>query len=194
MKNASIISPISVRVFIKKFVTSIAFLALIALSVPQGAFAQVATDTPTDTVTTPTDPVLDTTVTNPDQTVTDTATDTATDTPPVTDSTSTQDRSAQIQTQVSEQATCTLVSDTSTLQNNQPSVLVSPIHSLWTAVLNGASWIWGENPNGDPVNGSTETFTKTFALTSIPTSASIVIAADNSYSATVNGHAIGSDS
>lgn len=188
------LNPSHVLLLAKKALTSLAFLSLIALSVPQGAFAQVATDTaPTDTVTTTTDTPPDTTVTppadttiTPDETVTDTSSQTdstTTDTPPLT-------RAAE----VAVQPICTLVSDTSTMQNSQPSVLVSPIHAAWTAILNGASWIWGENPNGDPVNGSTETFTKTFTLSSIPTSASITIAADNSYSATVNGNAIGSDS
>jgi hypothetical protein len=86
---------------------------------------------------------------------------------------------------------CTFVSDSATLQNGNPSVPVSPIHSAWTAVIGGLSqWIWGENPIADPVNATSETFTRTFSLSG-GTRATLDIAADNSYSVSVNGHAQG---
>ena len=83
---------------------------------------------------------------------------------------------------------CVISSDTSTLYNDQPSVLVTPLHALWTAVIQGASWIWGENPISDAVNEKTETFTKTFYLSNVPTSATMEIASDNSYEIAVGQH------
>ena len=90
---------------------------------------------------------------------------------------------------------CTLVSDTGTLANtgqgvgHQPSVLVSTINPAWTALLDGASWIWGEDPitQYDAVHGKTEVFTKSFHLDAVPSDATLTIAADNEYTVLVNG-------
>ena len=96
---------------------------------------------------------------------------------------------------------CTVVSDTGTLVNtghgtgHQPAVLVDPVNVAWTTILDGASWIWGENPTADPVNGATETFTKTFHLSAAPTAdATLTLAADNTYSVLINGVQVGSSS
>ncbi len=88
---------------------------------------------------------------------------------------------------------CVVVSDVQTLEGGLPAVLVSPIHSAWTAAIAGASWIWGENPISDAVNPLTETFTRTFSVVGAPTGATLNIAADNSYSVKVNGVAVGAD-
>ena len=90
---------------------------------------------------------------------------------------------------------CVITSDTTTVEGGQPSFLVSFIHSSWTAVIAAASWIWGDDPVTDPVNGEPKVFTKTFTLASAPTATStLMIAADNSYSVKVNDTAVGSDS
>jgi fibro-slime domain-containing protein len=80
------------------------------------------------------------------------------------------------------------VSDSGTLVDENPSAVLSFIHDAWTAVIPGASWIWSTDPvtlvaSVDEV----ETFTKTFEVTGTPTSASLMVAADNSYSVTLNG-------
>ena len=96
---------------------------------------------------------------------------------------------------------CTLVSDTGTMADtggglgHQPSVAVDPINAAWTAILNGATWIWGENPikPNFAVHGGSETFTKLFKLDTAPTSdATLVLAADNQYSVSVNGTLVAS--
>ena len=67
------------------------------------------------------------------------------------------------------------------------------IHSAWTAAISGASWIWSTEPLADPVNDTTETFYYTFDITHpITGDVSLLIAADNSYDAWVNGTPIGS--
>jgi hypothetical protein len=88
----------------------------------------------------------------------------------------------------------TVVSDISTQENGGDSFLVDisntvgiQLHTAWTAVISGASWIWGENPPSDTVNNLTETFTKTFSVPGTVTgNATLKIAADNSYKVWVN--------
>ena len=94
---------------------------------------------------------------------------------------------------VNHQKMCTIVSNTSTFEDGDPAFLSTFIHGAWTAAIAGASWIWGEDPTANTVTGSTETFVKTFSLTEIPSSASLEIAADNSYTVTVNGTPVASD-
>ncbi len=90
-------------------------------------------------------------------------------------------------------ASQTLVSDPSTLMGVAPTVPVSPIHVAWTASIPGATWVWGENPIGDAVNQTSETFTRTFNIAGTPTGATLDVAADNSYTISVNGHAGAAD-
>lgn len=70
--------------------------------------------------------------------------------------------------------------------------LLAPIHTAWTAAITGASWIWGDNPVASPVNGVSQTFERKFGWggTTV-TSAKLYVAADNSYSSTLNGNASG---
>lgn len=83
------------------------------------------------------------------------------------------------------------VSDPTTLVGENPSAVLSFIHDAWTAVIGDANWIWSTNPVAlVPSVDEVETFTKTFEVTGTPTSASLTIAADNSYSVTLNGDAL----
>lgn len=68
-----------------------------------------------------------------------------------------------------------------------------PYHSAWTAVIPGATWIWGESPMFDTENDVTETFTKTFTVTGTPLGGTLEIATDNSYEVTLNGDPLCSD-
>jgi len=90
-------------------------------------------------------------------------------------------------------ASQTIVSDTATLMGTNPTVPVSPIHPAWTASIAGATWVWGENPIADAVATTTETFTRTFTVVGTPTGATLDIATDNSYTVSVNGHAVAAD-
>lgn len=65
----------------------------------------------------------------------------------------------------------------------------------WTASIPGATWIWKTFFVPNPTQDETQIFTKTFSVTSAGTvdSASLVVAADNSYTVSVNGTQIGSD-
>lgn len=96
-----------------------------------------------------------------------------------------------------ENASHSFVSDTTTLHGANPTVLVdidlgtegNQIHTAWTANIPGATWIWGENPVNTPSVEISETFTKTFTVAGTPNAnASLMIAADNSYSVDVNGN------
>ncbi|MEK9184530.1 MAG: hypothetical protein AAB892_02285, partial [Patescibacteria group bacterium] len=88
---------------------------------------------------------------------------------------------------------CVLVSDTTTLEGGTASALVTFIHNSWTALIQSASWIWGEDPATDTVIGKTETFTKTFWLDGAVASSTLLIAADNGYTVELNGVEIGAD-
>ncbi|HRH24199.1 MAG TPA: DUF642 domain-containing protein, partial [Candidatus Paceibacterota bacterium] len=89
---------------------------------------------------------------------------------------------------------CVVVSDTYTIEGGQPAVLVSNPHSAWTAVLASISkWIWGEDPTTLTAGDEVETFTRTFSVDEVPSGATLRVAADNGYSVTVNGHAVGAD-
>ncbi len=89
----------------------------------------------------------------------------------------------------------TIVSDTLTLKGADPAVLVpTPYNSRWTVSTSslGALWIWGETVF-DRVATTTETFTRDYTIVGTPTGATLNIAADNSYTVSVNGHAVGAD-
>lgn len=86
------------------------------------------------------------------------------------------------------------VSDPTTLVGENASAVLSFIHDAWTAVIPDASWIWSTDPVVlTPSADEVETFTKTFEVTGTPTSASLVIAADNSYSVDLNGEFLCAD-
>jgi hypothetical protein len=68
------------------------------------------------------------------------------------------------------------------------------VPSTWTVNIPGATWIWNAFHVADPAEGETVTFTKTITVTGNPTSASIVIGADDNYEASLNGTQFGADS
>jgi hypothetical protein len=90
-----------------------------------------------------------------------------------------------------------VVSDVTNESNGtNPAVAVStPYNVAWTASIPGATWIWSENPVTDETVNATSTFTKDFSVdaSSSIDNAQLDIAADNSFSATLNGHALGND-
>lgn len=71
--------------------------------------------------------------------------------------------------------------------------LLSFIHSGWTATIAGASWIWGDDPVAAPVNGVTQTFERAFNWHGPVTSATLTVAADNSYTVDMNANSVGGD-
>ena len=87
----------------------------------------------------------------------------------------------------------TIVSDTNTISGGEPAIVVSPISPYWTASIPGASWIWGNVPLNTQTD-QTLTFTRTFSLTNAPESASLSIAADDLFTATINGTQVSSNS
>ncbi len=95
--------------------------------------------------------------------------------------------------------TCNLVevSGTSTQVTETASTakILSYLHPAWTAVINGASWIWGQNPVtlADTQVNATQHFTKTFIWHGAVGAATLSLAADNSYIVKLNGTQIGAD-
>lgn len=92
--------------------------------------------------------------------------------------------------------TCTIYSNTETLEGADAAVLVPTINSRWTAsgfdVL--AKWIWGETPMlFNPTGQEVETFTRTFNLDEAATGAVLKIAADNGYEVKLDGNAVCTD-
>jgi len=86
-------------------------------------------------------------------------------------------------------ASTTIVSDTSVMTGDETNaVAVSFIHPYWTTIP-GATWIWGTDPTENPDQDTTFTFTKTFTL-STTSPATFEIAADNTFSASINDHVI----
>ncbi len=95
-----------------------------------------------------------------------------------------------------EQCVVTIYSDTTNTvveKEGAFALALSFIHSAWTAAIGGATWIWGDNPVAPPVNGVVQTFEKTFEWNGPVTSATLTIAADNSYAAEINGSPAGAD-
>lgn len=91
------------------------------------------------------------------------------------------------------EASMDVFSDHLTLKGTSETVPVSFHHSAWTALISGATWIWGEDPIVDPVHQTSETFTRTFTVSGTPLGATLDIAADNTYEVSVNGHLINTD-
>jgi uncharacterized repeat protein (TIGR01451 family) len=83
-----------------------------------------------------------------------------------------------------------IVSDTTTTKDGNPSVAVAP-HPAWIASIPGATWIYGEaldGANSSPIGD--ETFTRTFTIIGTPVDSTLLIAADNYYTVSVNGNPI----
>jgi len=88
-----------------------------------------------------------------------------------------------------------IVSDTQTLVDGGPNYATSTYNQnpRWTAVIPGATWIWKTFFASHPGNGETVTFTRRFNLPGTVTSGNLTVAADNSYTASVNGTQVGAD-
>ena len=86
-------------------------------------------------------------------------------------------------------------SSVSTQEDGEDSELVSTIHPAWVSSIASsvAAWIWGEDPIADPVGQVTETFTKTFTIVGTPKDSTLELAADNSFSVSVNGNVVAVD-
>lgn len=86
--------------------------------------------------------------------------------------------------------TVTIVSDTTTMANGFAAIPAWNQHPYWTAMIPGAQWIWSEqvvsNPGQDTIVGFSKTVFIGGADATI-TNAVLQIAADNSYSAWING-------
>ena len=80
----------------------------------------------------------------------------------------------------------TMSDATETNDSGSPTV-ATWVHPAWTANIPGAAWIWNHFFVADPTNGETITFTKTINVSGTPTAATITIAADNTYEASMNG-------
>src|SRR3989344_4895360 len=94
------------------------------------------------------------------------------------------------------QCTIDIFSDTTNqVQGGSNAVATYSSNSRWTASIPGATWIWKTFLVTDPSIEQFETFTKTFTLasSSAVTSASLVMAADNSYTVSVNDTQVGAD-
>ncbi len=61
------------------------------------------------------------------------------------------------------------------------------VHPGWTASIPGSTWVWSEAAVIDGTIDTYKTFTQTFNISGTPTSATLLIAADNSYKVSVNG-------
>ncbi|MDP2788462.1 MAG: peptidoglycan-binding domain-containing protein [bacterium] len=85
-----------------------------------------------------------------------------------------------------------VVSDVKTIDEDGPAVPLTFIHPAWTANIPGATWIWATDPVESPTNDVdlTKTFTRTFIILGAPTSGTLDVAADNHYTAKVNGNTV----
>jgi hypothetical protein len=66
-------------------------------------------------------------------------------------------------------------------------------NSAWTAIIDGASWIWKTYLVENPSQDETYIFKKDFEIIGTPTSATLKVAADNTYKAWVNDIFVGED-
>ncbi|MCA9360917.1 hypothetical protein KC730_03435, partial [Candidatus Kaiserbacteria bacterium] len=98
-----------------------------------------------------------------------------------------------------EPVTCTLKltsDDTNTVDEKGGAFakVLSFIHNNWTTTLNDADWIWGDDGPVNPSQEETQTFSNKFGWSGATVvSATLSIAADNSFSATLDGDLAGED-
>jgi hypothetical protein len=77
--------------------------------------------------------------------------------------------------------------------DNATSTEGNQIPEEWTADIDGATWIWVDAQNDGDAATTTETYTREFEWSSdATTTATLMIATDNSYSVSVNGVEVGS--
>ena len=81
------------------------------------------------------------------------------------------------------------------LEDGSPAVRTWDENRRWTARIDGASWIWDEYLESDPENDQIRSFFRHLPLQAGATglSATMEIAADNSYELWLNGDAVGAD-
>lgn len=84
-----------------------------------------------------------------------------------------------------------LVSDTSVMAGTNPAV-ATYVHPAWTASIPGATWIWESAIVADGEATTTVSFTKSFTVMDEINSATLNVAADNSYVVYVNGTPVAS--
>lgn len=79
------------------------------------------------------------------------------------------------------------------VEKGDAKAVLAYVHPLWTAVVDGADWIWGENPVADASVETTYTFEKSFTWNGPVTAASLKVAVDDWYTVYINGVEVGSD-
>lgn len=90
------------------------------------------------------------------------------------------------------QVTQTMFSDTSnTVVGGGNAVALTFIHSAWTALIPGATWIWEENPVNPVIE--TKSFEKNFTVSGTVLSAQLDIASDNSYKVFIDNVQVAAD-
>lgn len=65
--------------------------------------------------------------------------------------------------------------------------VLTVINGGWTAVIENAKWIWGDDPVVDPTTTESQTFEKNFYWNGPVLSATLEIASDNSHAYNING-------
>ncbi|MCA9359573.1 hypothetical protein KC850_00870 [Candidatus Kaiserbacteria bacterium] len=86
--------------------------------------------------------------------------------------------------------------DTNTVEEKEGAfaVVLDFIHDAWTESLLDADWIWGDQGPTDPSQAETQTFSNKFGWGGATiVDATLTIAADNSFSASINGDLAGED-
>ncbi len=87
------------------------------------------------------------------------------------------------------ECTVTILSDNTAMVEEKGTfaMLLSTIHSAWTAAIDSAKWIWGDNPVVDPTADETQTFVNKFGWNGTVDSATLYVASDNTHTAEING-------
>ncbi len=90
-------------------------------------------------------------------------------------------------------STMTVVSDTTNTTAPEVPAVAAWAHPAWTAstLMPEATWIWNAEV-ASAISNEAVTFTKTFEVSGTPTSGSIIVGADNTYEASLNGTEFGS--
>ena len=92
------------------------------------------------------------------------------------------------------QCTLNVVSDTNTfIEGGSNALATYKDHPYWTAMIPGATWIWKTFFVETPTMQETYTFVRDFNVEHDVKEATLTVAADNSYTVSVNGFALGGD-
>lgn len=71
-------------------------------------------------------------------------------------------------------------------QEGDGMVPVTFIHNAWAATIDGAAWVWSEDPMSDTASEVDETFALSFDIEGTPSDGDLEIAADNRYKIFIN--------